>query len=357
VATGLVVAVLVAVAAPFHRAIAVTAGLAVPSLHGALATGVERRAVEIPLDGGALEGDLYAPARPRGALLLVHGLSALGRRQPDLARLAELLAGQGQLVLVPHLPGLAAFELTGREVAEIRASLAALRRMRPAGGGLPLALAGFSFGAGPALLAAAGEDDLRLVGSFGGHADLANVVAFVTTGSHGVDGRRHTAAPEAYNRWKLLRLLVPLVGDGGDGPLLRTVAERRLANPADDTSAVEADMGAEGRAVMALVTNRRADAVPALLARLPARAREALAALSPLPAMARIRGTVLIAHGEADPSIPYTESLRLAAAAGPGARLALFETFHHTGPGGLAALLPAARDAWRLFRVADALVD
>jgi len=46
----------------------------------------------------------------------------------------------------------------------------------------PVAIAGFSFGAGPALLAAADLPGVRVVGSFGGYADLRNVIAYITTG-------------------------------------------------------------------------------------------------------------------------------------------------------------------------------
>ena len=84
-------------------------------------------------------------------MLLVHGLSPGGRQHPELVRLARALARRGQLVLVPHFDGLAAFRLSGREVDEVRAALAHLHALsqHPAG------IAGFSFGAGPALIAAA----------------------------------------------------------------------------------------------------------------------------------------------------------------------------------------------------------
>src|SRR5690349_22219561 len=49
-------------------------------------------------------------------------------------------------------------------------------------------------------------------------------------------------------------------------------------------------------------------AVPALLAELSQPTRDALAALSPLAAVARLQSPVLIAHGVADASIPFTRS-------------------------------------------------
>src|SRR5437899_2718391 len=50
--------------------------------------------MSIEAGGRRLVADLYQPSAPRGALLLVHGLSRPGRRHPDLVRLARLLARQ-----------------------------------------------------------------------------------------------------------------------------------------------------------------------------------------------------------------------------------------------------------------------
>ena len=74
-------------------------------------------------------------------------------------------------------------------------------------------------------------------------------------------------------------------------------------------------------------------------------------------ATTRLRARLIVAHGIADDSIPFTESLRLAAAAGDRAHLALFETFHHTGPQTLwTSLTRRARDGWSLVRVVDELL-
>jgi hypothetical protein len=253
---------------------------------------------------------------------------------------------------VPELRTLAAFRLGGHEVVELRAALRYL-----AGLGHPVGIVGFSFGAGPALLAAAEVPGLALVGSFGGYADLGNVVRYVTTGVHTFAGRRYVQRPEDYNRWKLLALLVGFVDAEGDRRLLGVIAGQKLKDPATDTGGLEASVGGEGRAVLELVVNRRESAVDGLLAGLPPRAREALAALSPLGIVCRLPGRLLIAHGEADDSIPFTESLRLAEAAGGRAGLWVLHTFHHTasrqfGP----AVQERLRDAWSLLRLADGLL-
>jgi hypothetical protein len=329
--------------------------IAVPSagawLGPALHQPVARDQVQVEVAGGHLDTDVYRPARPRRALLLVHGLSAAGRRHPELMRLAGLLAAHGQLVMVPQFPSLAAFRLEGHEVEQVRASLRHLT-----GAALPLGVAGFSFGAGPALIAAAAMPEVDLVGSFGGYADLRNVIVFVTTGVHDFRARRERQPQEEYNRWKLLALLVGFV-DGADRDRLHDIARRRLANPADDTSSAEARLGEAARAILELVRARREDEVRERLARLPPQVHHALDALAALPAVPRLAGRLLIAHGADDASIPFTESLRLAEAAGPRAHVAILSGFHHTGlPAGWPALRSLAHDGWRLSRLAADLI-
>jgi hypothetical protein len=328
----------------FGRTALFAVALAAPATEPWLAWGIgEARPEEITIPGDRqIRADLYRPAAPRQAMLLVHGLSPSGRHQPDLVRLARLLAGKDALVMVPHFEGLAAFQLSGQEVDEVGAGIGRLRRL--AGPGIPLVVAGFSFGAGPALIAAAATPGVSRVGSFGGYADLRHVVAYITTGAHAFGGRRHVQKFEEYNRWKLLALLARLVDDGGDRARLVEIAARKLVNPSDDTAAEDAELGPDGRAVMAVVLNRREDAVPMLLANLGPRTREAMDRLSPLPAAGALGDRLLLAHGEGDASIPFTESLRLAEATGGRARVVVLRGFHHTGPGWTwAALLDGGR--------------
>ena len=339
----------------FGPPITLSLGLALPATETVLAPfvpGPVREEIVVAAERRTIRADLYRGARSRSALVLVHGLSRAGRRHPELVRLARLLTRHGELVLVPELEGLVAFKLTGAEIDEIRRSLRYAAGLSDAVG-----IAGFSFGAGPALLAAAAFPGVRLVGSFGGYADLANVITYVTTGVHTFRGRRYAQRQEEYNRWKLLMLLVGFVPSERDRELLGAIADRKLQNPSADTAKGAAQLGPDGRAVLNLVLNRQETAVPALLADLSREARDAMAHLSPLASIPRTSGRLLIAHGIADDSIPFTESLRLADAAGGRAQLEILESFHHTGPEPFWRSLRArVEDGWRLVRLADALL-
>jgi hypothetical protein len=270
--------------ARWGSALGLAAAVALPAAGGWLAPllhqTVAREEVLVHAPGQQLEADLYRPARPRRALLLVHGLSPSGRRHPELMRLAGLLAAHGQLVMVPHFPGLAGLRLDGREVEQVRAGLRQL-----AGAALPLSVGGFSFGAGPAVIAASAMPEVVLAASFGGYADLRNVIMFVTTGAHGFQGHRDRRAQEEYNRWKLLALLVGFVADARDRERLDQIAKRRLANPSEDTAAAESALGDSARAMLMLVRARREEEVRDRLARLPASVQAALEELSAVRAV------------------------------------------------------------------------
>ena len=229
-------AVVLALAVRFGPALIFSVALASPRAEAwlALARAPDREAVTIEVEPEPLAADLYRPARPHGAILLVHGLSPAGRRHPELVRLARLLARRGLLVLVPQFEGLAAFRLSGLEVEDIRSGV---RFLTGIGAG-PVALAGFSFGAGPTLLAAADLAGLRAVGSFGGYADLRNVILYITTGVHAWGGQRYVRRQEEYNRWKLLALLVGFVESPRDRNRLATIAGRKLADPSVPTEAL-----------------------------------------------------------------------------------------------------------------------
>ena len=310
----------------------------------------------VAFDGGT--ADLYRPGgSPRGGLVLVPGLSRQGKDHPAFQRLARSLARAGFLVLAPDFPGLRAFHVAESDVRAIVRAVQVLR----AKGGSPTGILGFSFGAGPALLAAADpaiRDQVAVVGSFGGYWNLANVIGFITTGWFEEDGQWRQAAQQPYNRWKLLAALVPYVADPGERAQLQRLAERKLANPDEDVRAELGRLGVEGWRLLALVENRQRDRTANLLASLTPAMRERFQRLSPSTAVGGVRARLLIAHGRNDDSIPYTESVGLACAAPNLGRLVIFDGFTHAFPseGGWRSRLRQTRDLERLVLLLDDLL-
>lgn len=305
-----------------------------------------------------LPNDRYRPGvQVRGGLVLVPGLSRTGKDHPAFRHLATSLARRGFLVLAPDFPGLRRFHVSEDDVRTIGRAVQTLRKEAPP----PIGILGFSFGAGPVLLAAADpeiRDQVELVGSFGGYWDLTDVILFVTTGWHQENGDWRQRPQQSYNRWKLLAALVPYAADPKERERLQRLVDRKLANPGEDVSAEAAKLGAEGRQLLALVENRERERVAALLASLNPPLRERLRRLSPASTIGHVRARLLIAHGRDDDSIPYTESVRLAQAAPNLGRLVVFDGFTHMFPseGGWVTRLRQARDVERLVLLLDDLL-
>ncbi len=307
---------------------------------------------------GGTAADVYRPAsRARGGLLLVPGLSRTGKDHPAFQRLARSLARAGFVVLAPDFPGLRDFHVSESDIAAIVRTVQILLAEAPH----PIGVLGFSFGAGPALIAAADptiRDQVDLVGSFGGYWHLADVIAFITTGSIEENSSWRAVVQQPQNRWKLLAALAPYARDPLERERLQKLADRKLANPAEDVRAEMGRLGAEGWRLLALVENRRRDRVPNLLASLTPGIQKRLERLSPATAIGGVRARLFIAHGRDDDSIPYTESARLARAAPNLGRLVIFDGFTHAFPseGGWRTRLRQARDVERLVLLLDDLL-
>lgn len=265
-----------------------------------------------------VEVDRYVPAAfGRGrALVLVHGATPGGKDDPHLREAAELLARSGFDVAVPTVPGLTRGRLRADDVGVVVRTLAAR-----AG---PTVVLAVSVGSGPALLAAADprvSERVSAVVSLGGYASALEVLRFWLTGEYEygeVRGRvRHDPA--------LVRAFVAANAD--------------LLDPSERADLQSGDPERAARA----------------LRRLPAERRRDLEALSPLRVAREIPGRLVLIHGRDDPAVPYTESLRLAAARPERTTLVLVSVLGHV-EGAERAGWRDARDFGALWRVVYALL-
>ncbi|MBM3539541.1 MAG: alpha/beta hydrolase [Alphaproteobacteria bacterium] len=311
----------------------------------------ERRETSWP--GG--EGDLYqlAGAKPAAALVLVPGLAPEGRRDPRLITLADALARKRFAVLVPDLPNFAQQRVS---VQDSQPVAAALRHLLGENKG-PVGVAAISYAAGPGILAVL-EPDLRqrvgFVVAIGGYSDSEAVTAFFTTGNFRAPGGAwRQATPNAYGKWVFVMANAERIEHAADRVALTAMARRKLADLNADIADLEAGLGREGEAVVALLANRDPEFVPALIERLPRAVRDDLAGLT--LAKRDFRGVTArfhLLHGRDDAIIPYTESEALARSLPASqVRLTLLESFAH------AALSPSGLlDLYRMWAALTALM-
>jgi len=286
-------------------------------------SGLTGAPVERPLAaataGGPVAVDLYVtPAlrRPPG-LVLVHGLSPTGKDDARLREAAALLARSGWAVAVPTVDGLTVLRLRPDDAAAVSASVRALR----AAGYPHVAVLGVSLGAGPALLAAADPavaGSVSAVLALGGYARTVELLRYTLTGAYAL-------------------------GDlSGRAP----VQEAAIAQFARANAELVDAAGAR------LVDNRDPAAFDRLVDALPRSTRELLEALSPDRALAGLRAPLFLIHGRRDPAVPFTESLRLQAAArtaGRPVRAAIVGAVGHVEAGRRADDLGDLARLWATF--------
>lgn len=339
-ATILLVALAACSPARFDEAASVLADIDAgtgPSALKAATAAPERRPVAYDVGGRKRVADAYVPADgARAGLVVVPGLARAGKDDPRLVAFAETLARAGFEVLVPDLAGLRQLRV---EAADSRAIADAVLYLDSRGGDRGVGLIAISFAAGPAL-AALFEPGVGarvdIVVTVGGYHDLDAVIGYATTGHYragaGEPWLRRTPNPLA--KWVIVASNAPRLDDPGDRAVLTAIAERKLADPGADVADLAAALGAEGRAVYALVVNADPDRVPTLIAALPERVRSEIAALDlDRRDLGTLSSRFVLVHGRDDPLIAETESVALAAAL-PRERtdLYLLDSLDHVDP-------------------------
>jgi len=255
--------------------------------------------------------DRYRPGGLAGGapLVLVHGLTPHGKDDPRLQRAARLLARTGFDVALPTIPGLTQGRLRPEDARPIIAALAA----RPE----PARVVSVSVGAAPAFLAAADSamsGRVRMLLALGAHASALDLIRYHLTGTDASAGLR---GPPRHP--ELARALIE--------------ANAELADPAL-------------RAALATGDAARVDAA---FATLPASTQALMAELSPAQTVRSVRAPIVLVHGRDDAAVPYSQSLRLAAARPAHTRVVLVGAIAHVE--GAAAGLRAAGDFVRLLGV------
>ena len=308
------------------------AGLALEDLASGL--GTSRLAAQVPspvresisftTGGEERAADLYRPAQgARAGIVLVPGVAARGRRDSRVVTIANTLARLDFTVLVPDMPGVRRYRMRSsdvREVADTFAWLASRPALAPPG---HIGIAGFSYGAGPVLLAALQpdiRDRVHFVLAVGGYYSLEHVVTYLTTGYYRVTGPTGTPAsapgrlsPHPYSKVAFIRSNLGLLERPADRGFFQGYAAYISGDRIDEDEPVPAHLAPDAQAFHDLLTNHLPAQVPDLLDRLSPRMRAELEGINPAAHdILQLRADIILLHGRGDNLIPYTESIALA---------------------------------------------
>lgn len=286
------------------------------------------------------------------ALVLVPGASPGGKDEPRLVEFAEILAASGFVVLVPDLPGLRGQQVDPSHAGDIAAIATYLAGLT---GDRPVAVVAISYAVGPAVIAAAQQEDadpIALILGIGGYYDAIATTIYVTTGRV-PDGAAGWVprAPNAYGKWVFVWSNLARIQNPNDRGVLDAMVRRKFDDPAAPVDDLVAALGSEGLSVWDLLSNEDPARVPALIERLPPAISEALAGLDLASLdLAGLDATLLLVHGADDPILPPEGSTALAEAA-PNSELYLLDSLAHVD-----LSLASLADAWTLYRACWSLI-
>ncbi|EWH00974.1 alpha/beta hydrolase family protein [Halomonas sp. BC04] len=308
-----------------------------------------REGLSYAIDEREYQADLYRPEEPhRGSLILVHGLTEAGRRDPRLMEFAMTLSRLGFTVMVPDLEGLKNYSISTREAESIADAIRYAADELPAGES-DTAVAAISLAVGPALIAAKQEDTadrVRFLIALGGYYDLTDMLRYVTTGEDRGGTGQEAPPPLQEGRWAMLLSQLHWLDNEEDRALLAAIARRKLDDPLASVQAKVNRLGPEAQAAYNLVTNEDPERVEALIAALPPPMVEEFEALD-LSArnLDKLQAQLVLIHGPNDRVIPVSHSRRLQDAL-PQGQARLYEA------GGLehVEVSPGWRDGWDLWR-------
>jgi len=347
------------------------AGLALQDLNSGLATSrlasqtprPAREPISFMTGGEERAADLYRPPQgARAGIVLVPGVVARGRRDARVVALAYTLARLDFAVLVPDMQGVRHYRMRSSDIREVADSftwLASRPAIAPSG---HIGIAGFSYGAGPVLLAALQpdiRDRVHFVLAVGGYYSLENVVTYITTGYYRTDrpaGKTVSAtgrlSPHPYSEATFIRSNLDFLERSVDRKFFLDYAAHITGDSIDEGEPVPANLAPDAQAFYDLLTNHLPAQVPVLLSRLPPRMRTELEGINPAAHdLSYIRADVILLHGRSDNLIPSTESVALADAL-PESQVQLFliDGLAHVD------LRPKAHDVPQLLGAMEALL-
>ena len=295
-----------------------------------------RQALNYKIEGRVYQADLYRPGNgSRAGIILVPGAADAGKDDPRLVAFARTLARAQFAVLVPDLVRLRHLELGKTNVQDLADAITYFSA-RPEVNGR-LGIAAMSYAVGLAILAALEprvEGQVQFIVGVGGYHDLALVVTFFTTGFF----RDHTKRgsewqfmePDPYGKWVFVISHADRIQNSFDRQALQQIARSKLENASASIGHLADKLGPEGRAYLALLTNKDPGRVSALLKGLPPAIKAEFDSLDlARQDLSKLRARLLLFHGRDDDIIPYTESRALAARAGKNAELVLVHALAH----------------------------
>jgi len=181
----------------------------------------------------------------------------------------------------------------------------------------PVGLVAISYGAGPALIAAADEhikNKIKYLVLLSGYVDLLAATETIVTGKFSYGKIKGEVEPDPYARYVLFYNIGKWCSNHGDQQIFAKISKIILDNNQSDTkiNALADGLSKEGKTIFAWVTASEPKDFREKFSRLPKKIKNHYQALTPkLKNIFSIKSPLLIMHSTNDRLIPHTESIKL----------------------------------------------
>lgn len=315
-----------------------------------------RVTVTYTIEGRTYSGDIYQPGnRALAAVVLIPGIAEQGKDDPRLTAFATTLARARFLILIPDLPSMRTLKVRISNIQEIADTVSFLISKTEWTINNRVGIGAFSYGVGPAVLAAMDPtiaQQVDFILGVGGYYDLNSVLTFFTTGYFLENGKWRYMKPNEYGKWVFVLSNIERLNNTNDRRLFKLIATRKLINQQAEIEDLVSHLEFEGQQFYNFVTNTDPNQAQELFACLPLSIRSDVAALNLANKnISQLKARLILVHGHDDNIIPYTESIALARALPPDqTRLFVVGGLLHVD------LRPGLLDRWRLWQVVYALL-
>ncbi|MDP3038504.1 MAG: hypothetical protein Q8O18_01370, partial [Deltaproteobacteria bacterium] len=317
---------------------------------------------------GTVKADLFLPQGKgkRSGILLNHGVIDTGKDDPRLKRFAEILCRSGFVVLIPDFKGMRSFRIGPSDIDEVQMAFTYFTSLKNYVLPQSCGLFGFSYGAGPTILAAcrpAMRNKVRFIIAFGAYYDLKNVLSFIASGNFEFEGKRYFRQPQEYGKWVFLANNLDHVVSPEDRSILQRILQVKLRDEKAPTDHFIPLLGKEGKNILALLSHSDPGQTEILIKNLPPAIQTQIEALSVAPVMNKLHADLILAHGKDDDMIPFTETLRLARAVPDPRRVyvQILRSYSHVDPERQAMTVKNLinfylPEGWKLFGLVNQLM-
>ncbi len=281
---------------------------------------VRFRRVTISSTNGPVFLDIYEPTTPpplipggREAIIDVVGVGD-NRHVPQLVNLSRSFAHEGIVVVNVSTPTLFQYKVSARDGEAVVQAFELLERW-PGVDPHRIGIIAFSAGVTPACVGAADpriRDRVAFLAVFGGYFDATSLLGTIGRRAQVIDGHTQPWQPDSTPLYALVSTVSSLLSPTDNKLLRKAFPVNKIGPPL--TAQQQAQLSPDATAIYHLLKGDEPGNVDRNLTVLSPQMKALLIQVSPVSVIDQIRAPIQLLHDRNDPSIPFTQSQKFAAA-------------------------------------------